>query len=101
MHLPLYKALLSIKLDEQTATDLVKAMDAHIDHRVNAAMQPILARLESMQTVLVGKIDAALIEKANSEKAKDNRVRLGQWVIGSAIATTGVLLAGLKAFGVI
>lgn len=89
MHLPLYKALLAANISDEAATALVQAMDAHIESRVIAATQPVLAKLDSMQTTLSVQINALKEEKATAEKVKDARIKNWQWAAGWIVGGIG------------
>ena len=68
MHLPLYKALRGANISDEVATALVQAMDDHVEARVNAANQPLMAQLKQTEAVMLGRIDALMAEKATAEK---------------------------------
>lgn len=98
MHLPLYKALRGANISDEVATALVQAMDDHVEARVNAANQPLMAQLKQTEAVMLGRIDALMAEKATAEKVKEARIKNWQWAaswivggIGTGVtATLGV-----------
>ena len=69
MYLELFKALKSLNIDDQRATDTVQAMNAHIDTRISQATAPLLQKLDSVKSELAAKIDAyALVKNAQASE---------------------------------
>lgn len=99
MQLELYKALRSINIEEDKVSAVIEAMETHIDNRISQATQPLLSKLDSVQSVLGGKIDAFAQIKGETEKAREQRAVLIRWVIGTTIAAVSATLAVLKALG--
>ena len=99
MLLELFKGLKSLNIDDDKATDIVKAMDAHIDNRIAQATQPLLQELRGVKTELGAKIDAYAHIKRENDVERDRRSSLVRWVIGTGIAAVGATLGVLKLLG--
>ncbi len=106
MQLDIYKALKSINIEEQLVSSVIQSMEAHIDSRISQVAQPILAKLDSVQSALNAvqstlgaKIDAMAQVKSETEKAVELRSQRARWITGTAVAAIGATLATLKAMG--
>lgn len=100
MHIELFTALKSLGVEDDKAQKVVKAVEDHIAMQISQATQPILARMDSMQSTLSAKIDAYATVKTQTEADRERRNQLIRWVVGTGIAATAATLGVLKAFGV-
>ena len=91
-------------------SSVIQSMEAHIDDRISRVAQPILAKLDALQTGTVArldglqsslgsKIDAMAQVKSETEKAAEFRAVRARWIAGTAIAAVTATLAVLKALG--
>ena len=112
MQLELYQALCNINVPQDDASQLVQALDKHIEVQVRQATDPLIAKLASteqllMQTqqgyynTLAAKLDGISAVKSEGEKQSGQRRQLVRWVVGTIIATVPVTLTVLKAVGVL
>jgi hypothetical protein len=107
MQLPLYKALVSIKITEQHATAVVDAMDAHVSDRITQATQPMLDKLDRVKAEIVGQLGAqlggqisVLETRFNEERSRrEQRSTFFRWVVTAAIGFGGLSLTFLKFTG--
>jgi hypothetical protein len=101
MHIDLFVALKSVNVDDKAAKDVVEAFESYLAMQVSQATQPILDRMDSMQAVLLSKIDAIATVKGQLEAERERRNQVVRWVVGTGIAAVAATLGVLKAFGVI
>ena len=112
MQLELYQALVEIKVSKEAASKLVQAIDQHVEARVKAATDPLLARLASTEKLvlqtqeghyntLAAKIDGISAIKSEGEKQSEQRRQLVRWVVGTVITTVPITLGALKALGLL
>ncbi len=114
MQLDIYKALKSINIEEKLVSSVIQSMEARIDGRISQVAQPILAKLDALQTStsarfdalqtsLGSKIDAMGQVKSETEKAAEVRAQRFRWITTTAVAATvtavSATLAILKALG--
>lgn len=88
----LYKALVAIKIPEETATQLVNSMNDHIDNRVTASVRPVLDRLDAMQIAITAQFVAQSGQIGAAVAEKDKKTLSVRWVVGIAVT---VLLGGV------
>lgn len=101
MHIDLFVALKSVSVDDKAAKDVVEAIESYIAMQISQATQLALDRMDSMQAVLLSKIDALITVKGQLEAERERRNQLVRWVVSTSIATAAATLGVLKAFGVI
>lgn len=112
MQLELYQALVEIKVSKESASKLVQAIDQHVEARVKAATEPLMAKLASTEQLLLqtqqghystlaAKIDGISAIKTEGEKQTEQRRQLVRWVVATVIATIPVTVGVLKALGIL
>jgi len=95
MDLPLYKALTSIKIEEQLVDAVIKAMDTHIDAGISRSVIPVLAEIRS----LAAKVDAYAGVKADQVARKRWMIDKLFTVVATVVATVGTTIGALKVLG--
>ena len=74
-------------------------MEAHFEDRVGRATAPLLAKMDAIKDSLSAEIRAYATIKSESDKAKELRVQRMHWVVATAIAVAGFMVALGKVTG--
>lgn len=112
MQLELYQALLDVQLPQATAARLVQAFQQHIEDEVKAATEPLVAKLEATERLLVqqqqghydtlaAKIDGIANVKSEADKQSEIRRQRARWVITTLIGAVLGTVAALKTLGML
>lgn len=115
MHLSLYKALVGINIPPEQATEVVEAMEAHINERVTSANQAVLATLTAMRAEGSAQFmslqarqeaDTLTLKSQLDElgKGRDRNIATVRWMVGLLFGVPAMLAASLgvlKIFGVL
>lgn len=101
MHIDLFLALKSVSVEDKAAKAVVEALESYIAMQISQATQPVLDRMDSMQAVLLSKIDAIATVKGQLEAERERRNQRMRWVVGTSVAAVAATLGVLRAFGLI
>jgi len=89
MQLPLFKALKTINIEDEQATEIVDSMEDYIAMKMKEATAPLAARIEGLDA----KMDAKL-------GALDTKIGALQWTIGiiGAVIAIATAFSGVARF---
>ncbi|CDG38953.1 MULTISPECIES: hypothetical protein [Asaia] len=92
MQLPLFKALKTINIEDEQATEIVDSMEDYIAMKMQEATAPLAARIEGLDGRM-GALDAKL-------GALDTKIGALQWTIGiiGAVIAIATAFSGVARF---
>jgi hypothetical protein len=89
MHLDLFTALQSVKIEDAKARAVVDALQEHIDMQISQATQPVIAKLEAIETRMESRIEVV-----------SGKIDSMRWFIGAVGVVVGLVVGvALKVFG--